>query len=150
MKISTKGRYALRLLLDLSRHSNKGFVSLKEVAARQEISVKYLEQIVPMLTKAGLLESVRGSGGGYRLAKPADRYTVGEILRAAEGSLAPVACLGDMAEICPRKGQCATLPFWEGLSKTITEYVDSVKLSDLIPAAERDSSFAVGEEDKTE
>ena len=110
----------------------KGDVAVVVPIAGKDCSTAAWREPAGPFVFRGSRATVRGSGGGYRLAKPADRYTVGEILRAAEGSLAPVACLGDMAEICPRKGQCATLPFWEGLSKTITEYVDSVKLSDLI------------------
>lgn len=132
MKISTKGRYALRLLLDLAAHRNDGYVALKDTAQRQMISKKYLEQIVPLLTKSGLLRANRGYQGGYILTKPADQYTVGEILRVTEGSLAPVACLEQEVNDCPRAAECMTLPVWEGLYRVVTEYLDSVTLQDII------------------
>ena len=132
MMISTKGRYALRLMMDIAVHSNGELVALKDVARRQEISVKYLEQIVSQFGKLGLLESVRGPQGGYRLAKLPKDYTVGEILRYAEGELAPVACLEQEVNSCPRQAECVTLPFWQGLYKAINEYVDSVTLEDLL------------------
>lgn len=131
MKISTKGRYALRLMLDLSEHSDAGFVSLKDIAERQEISVKYLEQIVTVLCKIGFLRSLRGSQGGYKLSKAPEEYTVGSILRITEGDLAPVACLEDEENQCPRCERCDTLDFWQGLYETINRYVDSVTLADL-------------------
>ena len=132
MKISTKGRYALRMLLDLAEHQNGGFVALKDVAARQGISKKYLEQIVPVLNRSDILQTNRGFQGGYRLSRQPDRYTVGEILRYAEGELAPVACLEQEVNSCPRQAECVTLPFWQGLYKAINEYVDSVTLEDLL------------------
>ena len=132
MKISTKGRYALRLLLDLAIHWNDGYVALKDTAKRQMVSKKYLEQIVPPLTKAGLLRANRGYQGGYILTKPADQYTVGEILRVTEGSLAPVACLEREINDCPRAGECMTLSVWEGLYRAVTDYLDSVTLQDII------------------
>ena len=132
MKSSTKGRYALRFMLDLAAHGEGRYVPLKEISARQGVSLKYLEQIVSQFGKLGLLESVRGPQGGYRLAKLPKDYTVGEILRYAEGELAPVACLEQEVNTCPRQAECATLPFWQGLYKVITEYVDSVTLEDLL------------------
>ncbi len=132
MKISTKGRYALRFMLDLAANSEGRYVPLKEISARQGISLKYLEQIVSQFGKLGLLESVRGPQGGYRLAKQPKDYTIGEILRYAEGELAPVACLEQEINTCPRQGECVTLPFWKGLYQVITEYVDSVTLEDLL------------------
>ena len=132
MKISTKGRYALRMLADLALHQEEGFVSLKEVAERQNISKKYLEQIVPMLTKGGMLRTNRGNKGGYMLAdKPSD-HTVGDVLRATEGSLAPVACLDFEPNECPRVADCFTLYIWEGLYKTVTDYLDSITLQDIV------------------
>ncbi|MBP3216857.1 MAG: Rrf2 family transcriptional regulator [Lachnospiraceae bacterium] len=131
MRISTKGRYALRLMLDLAIHNTGEYISLKDISARQNITVKYLEQIVTGLTRAGFLRSQRGNSGGYRLAKKPEDYTVGEILRAMEGSLEPIACLDDEVNQCPRSGECLTLPFWKGLSDVIREYVDGTTLQDL-------------------
>ena len=138
MKISTKGRYALRMLLDLAAHQDGGYIALKDIARRQDISKKYLEQIIPTLNKADILQASRGFQGGYRLAKSPDSYTVGEILRLTEGSLAPVACLDGDANVCPRADQCHTLPMWTKLEGLINSYLDSVTLEDLldVPAAE--------------
>ena len=132
MKISTKGRYALRMMLDLAEHANGSFVALKDIAERQNISKKYLEQIIPVLNKSRILKTVRGSQGGYMLARTPDQYTVGEILRLTEGSLAPVACLENDPVECPRSADCATLPVWQGLYRVITEYLDSVTLQDIL------------------
>lgn len=132
MKISTKGRYALRLIIDLAIHKDKGYVTLKEIAERQGISKKYLEQIVPMLNKTGILKTNRGYQGGYMLAKSADKYTVGEILRVTEGNLAPVSCLEHEENECPRAGECRTLFVWEGLHRAIYEYLDSITVQDII------------------
>ncbi|MGN1480084.1 MAG: RrF2 family transcriptional regulator [Acutalibacteraceae bacterium] len=132
MKISTKGRYALRMMLDLAEHQNDGYVALKDIAQRQNVSKKYLEQIVPILNKSDILRTNRGFQGGYRLAKTPDKYTVGEILRATEGSLSPVACLDHEPIECERSGECPTLPVWQGLYKVINEYLDSVTLQDIL------------------
>lgn len=132
MKVSTKGRYALRLMLDLAENNNGVFIPLRDVSARQEITVKYLEQIINTLIKAGYLKSSRGTGGGYRLARSPAEYKVGDILRTMEGSLAVVSCLTDAQNECPRNGDCLTLPFWEGLNRVVEEYVDSVTLADLM------------------
>lgn len=132
MKISTKGRYALRMLLDLAEHENDGFISLKDVASRQDISKKYLEQIIPILNKSDFLISNRGFQGGYKLAKSPDKYTVGDILRITEGSLSPVACLDHEPVPCDRAGECATLPVWKGLKKVIDDYLDSITLQDIL------------------
>ncbi|MCX4357500.1 MAG: Rrf2 family transcriptional regulator [Oscillospiraceae bacterium] len=132
MKISTKGRYAMRMLIDLAQHRADGYIALKDIAVRQNISKKYLEQIVPLLNKAELLRTNRGYQGGYSLAKPPERYTVGEILRVTEGSLAPVACLQYEENDCPRKADCATLQIWEGLYKTVTDYLDGITLADIV------------------
>ena len=131
MKISTKGRYALRLMLDLALSNDGQPVSLRDVAKRQGISDKYLEQIVVILGKAGYLRSTRGPQGGYMLAKDPGQYTAGDILRLIEGKLAPVACLEDETNQCLRQETCATLKFWEGLYRVINEYVDSVTLQEL-------------------
>lgn len=132
MKISTKGRYALRLLVDLAEHQNSGFVALKDIAERQDISKKYLEQIVPMLSRSNILHTTRGFQGGYKLAKSPDSITVGEILRLTEGSLAPVACLEHDPIICERSAICVTLPVWQGLYRVITEYLDGITLQDIV------------------
>ncbi len=130
MKISTKGRYALRIMLDLSLNNNGNFISLKDISIRQEVSMKYLEQIISMLNKAGYLETARGNTGGYKLAKKPSEYTVGDILRATEGDLAPIYCLSNEEE-CTRKENCKTRIFWKGLDDAINNYVDSVTLEDL-------------------
>ena len=132
MKISTKGRYALRLMLDIAMHDAAGPVRIKDVAARQEISDKYLEQIVSVLNKAGYVRSIRGPQGGYRLTKKPEEYTVGMILRLIEGSLAPVACLDDDINNCTRADRCPTLILWEKLYDAISEVVDNITLADLI------------------
>ena len=131
MKISTKGRYALRMMIDIAENSNNEWVQIKKISERQEISVKYLEQIVTSLTRAGLLRSERGPQGGYMLTKPPEQYTAGEIIRTIEGKLAPVACLTDEVNLCERKDCCKTLNFWQGLYKVIDNYADSVTLKDL-------------------
>ena len=137
MKISTKGRYALRLMIDIAEQPGKGFVPLKEVAARQEISLKYLEQIVGLLSKAGLLRSGRGPQGGYMLTKAPEEYTVGSILRLTEGELAPVACLEGVANPCEHCNECATLDFWTGLYNAVNAYIDRYTLADLVASEQR-------------
>lgn len=132
MKISTKGRYALRMLLDLAEHRQNGYITLKDIAQRQNISKKYLEQIVPVLNKSNILMTNRGYQGGYRLAKAPEKYTVGEILRLTEGSLAPVACLETDPVQCQRSADCATLPVWRGLSRVINQYLDGITLQDIM------------------
>ena len=132
MKISTKGRYALRLMIDVAVHGGEEFVSLKDVAARQGISMKYLEQIAGLLGKAGFLRSGRGALGGYRLTKAPEEYTLGSILRLTEGNLAPVACLEEHAEQCPRVAQCRTLPMWKAFDRVVNEFFDGYTLADLM------------------
>ena len=132
MKISTKGRYALRVMIDLASHDVGAVISLRDISQRQGITLKYLEQIIPLLSRAGLLKSMRGSSGGYRLTRPAAEYTAGEILRAVEGSLVPVACLEDELNRCCRCNECKTLPFWQEFARVIDHYVDSVTLEDLL------------------
>ena len=132
MKISTKGRYALRLMIDLAMNTGINPVSIKDIAARQDISDKYLEQIISALNKAGFVKSVRGPQGGYRLTKDPREYTVGAILRLTEGSLAPVVCLEDEINQCDRQDSCATLRLWKKLNDAITEVVDHVTLADLV------------------
>ena len=132
MKISTKGRYALRMMLDIARQGEGAVVSLKDISGRQEISVKYQEQIVMQLGRAGFLSSVRGPSGGYKLVRKPSEYKVGEILRSIEGSLAPVACLDGEENQCGRCGYCETLSFWQGLDEVINRYVDQFTLQDLL------------------
>lgn len=132
MKISTKGRYALRMLLDLAEHQTDGYIALKDIARRQEISKKYLEQIVPILNRSDILLANRGFQGGYRLAKAPSQYTVGEILRITEGSLAPVSCLDTNPINCSRSIDCPTLPVWQGLYRVVNEYLDGITLQDLL------------------
>ena len=131
MKISTKGRYALRVMIDLAMHNNVKYISLKEISERQEISNKYLEQIIALLNKAGYLKTARGNMGGYKLSKSPKEYKVGDILRATEGDLAPIYCLTEAGE-CIRQKNCKTYSFWKGLDDTINEYIDSKTLEDLI------------------
>ena len=130
MKISTKGRYALRIMIDLAENNNGNYISLKDIATRQEISLKYLEQIVSMLNKANFLEVARGNTGGYRLAKKPKEYSISDILKATEGDLAPIGCVS--GEECSRKENCKTFKFWQGLDNVINEYVESKTLEDLI------------------
>lgn len=132
MKISTKGRYALRMLIDLAEHENCGFIALKDIADRQNISKKYLEQIIPIFNKSDILKTTRGSQGGYMLSRSPDKYTVGEILRLTEGSLAPVACLDQNQIECERSSECPTLPVWQGLNRVINEYLDGITLQDIL------------------
>jgi Rrf2 family iron-sulfur cluster assembly transcriptional regulator len=132
MMISTRGRYALRVITDLAEHGGGEYIPLKEVADRQDISQKYLEGIMVSLSKAGLVESAHGKGGGYRLVGPPEEYRVGDILRATEGSLAPVSCLEDGAAACPRAAECRTLPMWKKLYATINEFFDGMTVADLM------------------
>lgn len=132
MKISTKGRYALRMMIDLAEHQNEGFVALKDIAGRQNISKKYLEQIVPVLNRSGFLQTNRGYQGGYQLTRTPSAYTVREILELTEGGLAPVACLDRDAGLCERSGFCATLPMWKGLQQVIEDYLEKITLQDLV------------------
>lgn len=130
--ISTRGRYALRVLLDLAQNKGEGYIPMKEVAERQELSLKYIEKIMPVLSKNNFVEGVHGKGGGYRLAKDAKDYRVGDILRLAEGDLAPVACLGCDAKPCARADKCLTLPMWTEFQALVNNYFDSITLADLM------------------
>ena len=132
MLVSTKGRYALRVMIDRAEHQADGFIPLKVIAERQEISEKYLENIIKLLVRAKLLTGVRGKGGGYRLAKAPEQYTVESILRITEDSMAPVSCLDANADACSRSAECRTLPMWRGLDKLITEYFENITLADLM------------------
>ncbi len=131
MMISTKGRYALRFLVDVAEHQGDGFVPLKDVAIRQEISEKYLEIVVKELVRAGLLAAMRGKGGGYRLNRSPEEYSVKSVLELMEGPLVPVACLGPGQNACPRKNNCRTLPLWQGLDQVISDYLAQFTLSSL-------------------
>ena len=132
MLISTKGRYALRVMIDLAEHQTDGYLPLKEVAQRQGISEKYLETIIKLLVKANILSGLRGKGGGYKLTRTPEQYTVGSILRLTEDSLAPVSCLEPGAAACPKAAECRTLNMWQGLDKVINEYLDNVTIADLM------------------
>ena len=140
MKISTKGRYALRLMLDLALHDTGEPTRIRDIAARQEISEKYLEQIISTLNKAGFVRSIRGPQGGYHLVKKPEQYTVGMILRLTEGSLAPVACLEDEVNLCERQEGCVTLRLWQMLDRAISEVVDKITLADLVEWQEQKSA----------
>ena len=132
MMISTRGRYSLRVMIDLAEHAGEGYIPMKDVAQRQGISLKYLEKILPVLAKNDIITGIQGKGGGYRLTRPAGEYTLGQILRLTEGSLAPVACLDCGSAPCDRAGDCRTLPIWTELDRRINEYLDSVTLADLL------------------
>jgi len=132
MMISTRGRYALRVMIDLAEQSSGRYIPMKDIAERQGLSLKYLERILPVLTKNGIVEGVQGKGGGYRLCRSPEEYTAGEILRLTEGSLAPVSCMECGAELCDRAADCRTRPLWHGLDKVVSDYLDSVTLADLM------------------
>ena len=132
MLISTKGRYALRVMIDLAEHQSDGFIPLQVIAERQEISEKYLESIIKLLVRAKMLNGLRGKGGGYKLTKSPDQYPVSAILRLTEDSLAPVACLEENADACPRMADCRTLSLWQGLDKVIHDYLDRITIGDLM------------------
>ena len=136
MKVSTKGRYAVRVMLDLALHNSGEYIPLKEIAARQGITVKYLEQIIGMLNRAGFLQSLRGNNGGYRLTKAPEEYTIGSILRITEGDLRLTPCIEENGQECERSETCAAMSFWTGLDKVIADYVESYTLADLMKQAE--------------
>lgn len=129
--ISTKGRYALRVMIDIALYSNGEYITLKDIAEREEISQKYLEQVIALLNKAGMVQSLRGNNGGYRLSKRASEYTAGEILRVAEGSLSCVSCLSASKNTCPHLDHCSTISFWQGFDEVVNNYVDKITLEDL-------------------
>lgn len=141
MKISTKGRYALRLMTDLAEHHEDGYVPIKLIAQRQNISDKYLEQIISILSRAGYVRSVRGAGGGYKLAHEPKEYTVGMILRLTEGSLAPVSCLETEENLCERSDSCPTLFIWERLAAAINDVVDNITIEDIIERQAQGADF---------
>ena len=143
MIVSTKGRYALRVLIDMAEHQTDGFLPLKEIARRQDISEKYLESIVKSLVQGGVLVGLRGKGGGYRLSRRPEQYTVGDILRLTEGPLAPVACLEPESPVCPRMSYCRTLPLWQGLDKVISEYLDGITIADLMRSEDPGNDYVI-------
>lgn len=141
MKISTRGRYALRLMMDIAMHDNGEPVRIKDIARRQEVSEKYLEQIIAILNKAGFVRSIRGPKGGYTLSKKPEEYTAGMILRLTEGSLAPVSCLEMDVNDCPRQNQCATLELYKRIDNAVHQVVDNVTLADLVDWQVEKSDF---------
>ena len=143
MIISTKGRYALRVMIDLAEHQTDRYSPLKEIAQRQEISEKYLESILKSLVQQKFLTGLRGKGGGYRLTRAPELYTVGSILRLTEGSLAPVACLEDGAVQCARSASCRTLPMWRGLNKLINDYFDGITIADLMGSSQAGDNYVI-------
>ena len=143
MMISTKGRYALRVMIDLAEHRAEGYVPLKEIAQRQEISEKYLESILKTLVRDKMLAGLRGKGGGYRLTREPEEYTVGSILRLTEGSLAPVSCLEDAPNQCARMGNCPTVEMWQKLDHMINDYFDSITVASLTAPSEPGNDYII-------
>ena len=141
--ISTRGRYALRVMIDLAEHDDAGYIPLKEIAERQQISEKYLESITKLLVKGGLLDALRGKGGGYRLNRPPAEYSIGEIIRLTEGTMAPVACLEPGSPACGRTSVCRTLPLWQKLDQLVNDYLDSVSLKDLAVPDVSDNNYII-------
>ena len=143
MIVSTKGRYALRVMIDLAEHQAERYVPLKEVAARQDISEKYLENILKVLVQNGFVEGLRGKGGGYRLTRSPDQYTVAEILLLTEGSLAPVSCLTPGAPACERMANCRTYTMWKGLNDLIADYFGKITLADLAAPEQAGNDYVI-------
>ena len=143
MLVSTKGRYALRVMVDLAEHQAEGYIPLKAIARRQDISEKYLESILKSLVQSQFLTGVRGKGGGYRLTRPPEQYTVGSILRLTEGSLAPVACLEQEHVDCPRMADCRTLPMWRKLNTMIQDFFDGITLADLMDTDQVGNDYVI-------
>ena len=141
MKISTKGRYAVRVMLDLALNNTGECIKVKDIAARQDISEKYLEQIIAVLNKAGYVKSVRGAQGGYKISKAPEEYTVGMILRLTEGSMAPVSCLENGTEECERCDTCETLEVWKDLYAAINQVIDNVTIADLVEKRRRQTEY---------
>lgn len=137
MMISTRGRYALRVMIDLAQHCKNGYVPMKDVAKRQELSLKYIERIMPVLSKNKLVDGIHGKGGGYRLSRKPEEYKVGEILRLTDGDLAPVACLECGAKECPRKSHCKTISMWSKFHDITNAYFDGITIADLLDNAEK-------------
>lgn len=143
MLVSTKGRYALRVMIDLAEHNTGDYVPLKEIAQRQEISEKYLESIISVLTKSGLVSGLRGKGGGYKLTRRPEQYTLGAILTLIEGSLAPVSCLESDQNLCERAAECKTLPVWEKLYQIIEEFLDGITVADLAKNETMQNNYSI-------
>ena len=143
MLISTKGRYSLRVMIDLAEHQADGYIPLRTIAERQDVSEKYLESIVKLLVRTNLLTGLRGKGGGYQLTRTPEQYTVGSILRLTEDSLAPVSCLEPGAVSCPRAAECRTLSLWQGLDKCINEYLDGFTLADLMRSSDAGNDYVI-------
>ena len=143
MMISTKGRYALRVMIDLAEHQTEGYIPLKEIAQRQEISEKYLESILKSLVRKKFLTGLRGKGGGYRLTRTPEQYTVGSILRLTEGTLAPVACLEEEPLPCSRATLCRTLPMWEKLNTLINDFFDGITIADLMVSGQDADNYVI-------
>lgn len=143
MIVSTKGRYALRVMIDLAEHQSEKYMPLKEIAARQGISEKYLENILKSLVQNGLLQGLRGKGGGYRLTRPADQYRISDILLLTEGNLAPVTCLEPDAAACGRLSECRTYEMWRGLNEVIRDYLDKITLADLARPAQSGDDYVI-------
>ena len=143
MLISTKGRYSLRVMIDLAEHQADGYIPLRTIAERQDVSEKYLESIVKLLVRTNFLTGLRGKGGGYQLTRTPEQYTVGSILRLTEDSLAPVSCLEPGAVSCPRAAECRTLSLWRGLDKCINEYLDGFTLADLMRSSDAGNDYVI-------
>ena len=143
MLISTKGRYALRVLVDMAEHQTDGYLPLKEIAQRQEISEKYLEIIIKALVKSGVVIGLRGKGGGYRMSRTPDQINVGDILQLVEGPMAPVSCLEGEGLPCPRMSLCRTLDFWRGLDETINNYIHRFTIADLIRPEQAGNDYVI-------
>ena len=143
MMVSTRGRYALRAMIDIAEHNTGEYITLKEIAERQEISDKYLESILPALTKARFLDGLRGKGGGYKLARAPESYTVGSILKLVEGNFAPVACLEYVPNKCPRASECPTLPMWQKFQTMADDFFEGITIADLCNQRRNDSDYVI-------
>ena len=143
MLISTKGRYALRVMIDLAEHQGEGFIPLKVIARRQDISEKYLESIIKLLVRAQFLTGLRGKGGGYQLTRAPETYTVGAVLRLTEESLAPVSCLEQGADACPRASECRTLSLWRGLDEVISSYLNGITIAGLARRGDAGNDYVI-------
>lgn len=143
MKISTRGRYSLRMLIDLAQHYNDGYIALKDISSRQDISKKYLEQIIPFLNRSNLLLANKGHMGGYKLAKAPSEITVKDILLSAEGSLTPVSCMDNDPNLCSKCGECITLPIYQGLYDVVNKYFESITLEDIITRQIKDFTYNI-------
>ncbi|MCD7729158.1 MAG: RrF2 family transcriptional regulator [Clostridia bacterium] len=143
MKISTRGRYSLRMMADLAQHYSEGYIALKDISARQNISKKYLEQIIPFLNRSGLLITNRGHMGGYKLAREPKDITVKEVIESAEGSLAPVSCMENEPNECPRCAECLTLPVYTGLYKVVNDYLSGITLQDIISGGNSADNYCI-------